>query len=357
MRALIKVLLFVSLFASLVGCKTQSSDNTEERNVREQKDTIGFAQYSWQMDSIMARIGDDSWDRLNGEPWLMAICPHDDYSYVGSIYPAVLHNIKSDVVFLIGVAHKAALLGLEDSLIFDTHTHWRAPWKDMKVSDARDELYASLKDNYAMLSDTMHREEHSLEALIPFLQYYNRNVEIVPILVPAMSTERMEVTGKALAKAIRDMADKRDWVWGRDYSIVVTTDAVHYGNEDWGGSDYAKFGCDDKGNEKAREYEKEIISLSLEGEISLEKIRLFSEYTLDPEDYRTYIWTWCGRYCVPLTMYTAFFLDQEKSLNGEYIDYSTSITREHIRVDDLMMGHTAIATDCHWVGYAALGYR
>jgi MEMO1 family protein len=29
----------------------------------------------------------------------------------------------------------------------------------------------------------------------------------------------------------------------------------------------------------------------------------------------------------------------------------------HIPVDDIRMGRTAIATNCHWVGYAALGYR
>jgi len=39
------------------------------------------------------------------------------------------------------------------------------------------------------------------------------------------------------------------------------------------------------------------------------------------------------------------------------MDYSTSIASEHIPVDDIRMGRTAIATDCHWVGYAAIANR
>ena len=341
----------------LSACGTSNRPDNNDLSIRPLRDTIGFAQYPWQMDSIMARIDRKGWNSVEGEPWKMAICPHDDYTYVGSMYPEVLHNIKSDVVIIIGVAHKAAALGLEDSLLFDSHSHWKGPWKDVKVSDARNDIYNRLANNYAIVSDTMHRVEHSLESLIPFLQYFNRDVEIIPILVPVMDTDRMEECGKALAGAIKGLAEENNWDWGIDYSIVVTTDAVHYGTEEWGGKDYARFGCDDEGNQKARDYENEIISATLLGEISTENIRLFNEYTLNPDNYREYIWTWCGRYCVPLTMHTVFNMDTGHEIKGELIGYSTSITHEHIPVDDILMGRTAVATDCHWVGYAALGYR
>jgi len=332
-------------------------DGDRSMNVRPLRDTIGFAQYPWQIDSIMDRIGNDSWSKQSGDPWKMAICPHDDYTYVGSMYPEVLHNIKSELVFIIGVAHRAAALGLEDSLIFDTHTHWKGPWKNVKVSEARESIFDKLHNDFAIRSDTMHRVEHSLESLIPFLQYFNRDVEIVPILVPAMHPDRMEQCGQALAEAISAVAAENDWDWGSDYSILVTTDAVHYGTEEWGGKNYARFGCDEDGNQKAREYENEIVRSALDGAIDPAKIRLFNKITLNPDNHREYIWTWCGRYCVPVTLYTTYFLDTENVLKGEIVGYSTSITREHIPVDDIGMGRTAIATDCHWVGYAALGFR
>ena len=100
-----------------------------------------------------------------------------------------------------------------------------------------------------------------------------------------------------------------------------------------------------------------ILDSCLSGEIVPEKIRLFSTYTLNRDNFREYKWTWCGRYCVPVALYTSYYLNDSKPLPGELTGYSTSITSLHIPVDDIRMGHTAIATNCHWVGYAALGYR
>jgi AmmeMemoRadiSam system protein B len=325
--------------------------------VRQLVDTVGFAQYTWQMDSVMSRMDRAGWIRTDGSPWKFAICPHDDYTYVGTLYPELLSNIKANNLIIIGVAHKAARMGIEDSLVFDSFNYWKGPWKNILVSPVRDEIYKKLEGKYAIVNDSLHSVEHSLESMIPFLQYFNREINIIPILVPAMDQARMDVCGKALANAINEVAEKNKWEWGRDYAIIVTTDAVHYGNEDWNGSDYAFFGCNEIGNRKAVEHETGIIDSCLKDNIIPEKIRQFNKLTLDDSDFRKYKWTWCGRYCVPVALYTAYYLDKANSLKGEVIGYSASITVRHIPVDDLNMGRTAIATPCHWVGYAAVGYR
>jgi len=355
-RAMKKIILIVFII-SLLSCRNKEAKTTEMVNVRPLKDTVGFAQYSWQMDSLISRINKAGWKRTDGSALKLAICPHDDYTYVGTIYPKLLQNIKAPNLILIGVAHSAAALGVEDSLVFDSYTHWKGPWKDIPVSPVRDELYKLLRNKVAIVNDTLQKVEHSVEAMIPFLQYFNRDISIVSILVPAMSPGRMQECGKALADAVRVVADKHKWEWGKDYAIVVTTDAVHYGNEDWGGIDRAYYGCDDNGNIKAREHESEIIDSCLKGKVTPEKIRLFSSYTLNPDNFREYKWTWCGRYCVPVALYTSYYLNDSRPLTGELTGYSTSITSVHIPVDDIRMGRTAIATKCHWVGYAALGYR
>lgn len=339
------------------GCNQKDAANASLTSIRQLVDTVGFARYSWQMDSLMSRIDRSGWKKTDGLPWKMAICPHDDYTYVGALYPEILHNIKAPNLILIGVAHKAAQMGIEDSLVFDTFSHWKGPWKNVPVSPAREEIYSLLAKKYATISDTLQKTEHSVESLVPFLQYFNRNISIVSILVPAMSPERMQECGKALAGAIQSVAEKHKWNWGTDYAIVVTTDAVHYGNEDWGGVDRAYFGCDEDGNRKARDKEMEIIEKCLKGRVGPENFRLFSEYILNADNYREYKWTWCGRYSVPLALYTTYYLNNSVPINGEFIGYSTSITGTHIPVDDIRMGVTAIATSCHWVGYAALGYR
>lgn len=350
------VILFI-LIVNLLSCKSGDKEKTKLVNIRPLMDTVGFARYSWQMDSLIERMKRQGWKKTKGEPWKLAICPHDDYTYVGTLYPDLLQNIKAPNLILIGVAHRAAQLGIEDSLVFDSYTHWKGPWKNVPVSPVREEIYRLLKNKTAIVNDTLQKVEHSVEALIPFLQYFNKEISIVPILVPVMSPSRMDECGKALADAIHEVATSHKWEWGTDYAIVVTTDAVHYGNEDWGGLDRAYFGCDDKGNLKARAHEAEIINNCLKGVITPEKIQLFNTYTINQDNYREYKWTWCGRYCVPVALYTSYYLNRAKPLYGEQTGYSTSITSVHIPVDDLKMGRTAIATDCHWVGYAALGFR
>lgn len=353
-------ILHISMFIviiNLLSCKSEGTSKIETTNIRPLKDTIGFAQYSWQMDSLMSRISRSGWKKSDEQTFRMAICPHDDYTYVGNLYPELLQHIKAPNLILIGVAHKAAQLGIEDSLVFDSYNFWKGPWKNVPVSPIREELLSLLAGKFAIVNDTMQKVEHSVEAMIPFLQYFNKNITIVPILVPAMSPDRMQKCGKALADAIRYVAEKHKWEWGTDFAIVATTDAVHYGNEDWGGIDRAYFGCDEKGNIKARLHESVIIDSCFKGIVTPEKIRLFSKYTLKSDNFREYKWTWCGRYSLPVALYTAYFLNDAKPFNGELVGYSTSITSPHIPVDDLIMGRTAIATDCHWVGYAALGYR
>lgn len=353
MKRLFPVALLIIWLAALPGCRSGSSG----KNVRQLVDTVGFAHYSWQMDSIISRLERTGWKRNEGLPWKFAICPHDDYTYVGKLYPELLQDVKAPNLILLGVAHKAAQLKIENYLVFDTYKQWRGPWQPVQVSSVRNDLLKLLGEKYAIVSDTLHKVEHSVEAMIPFLQYFNRNVSIVPILVPAMSPDRMQECGKALAAAIGEVAKKHRWEWGKDFAIVVTTDAVHYGNEDWGGKDMAFFGCDSIGNAKALQHEDEIIHNCLVGNILPESFRLFSSYTLKSDNYKEYQWTWCGRYSVPVALYTAYYLNDSKPINGTLVGYSTSITSAHIPVDDLRMGHTAIATKCHWVGYAAVGFR
>jgi AmmeMemoRadiSam system protein B len=353
-----KTFIFLTTLVILFsGCYHKETNINSLDNVRQLVDTVGFAQYAWQMDSLMVRLDRRGWRHTEGSGWKLAICPHDDYTYVGTLYPEVLQNVRASNLILLGVAHRAASMGIEDSLVFDSHSYWKGPWKNVPVSPARDEIFNRLKGRYAIMSDTLQDVEHSVESMIPFLQYFNKEISVVPVIVPAMSPDRMDECGKALGEAIGVVAEKNGWEWGRDYAIIVTTDAVHYGNEDWGGSDYAFFGCDSSGNMKARTHEMEIIKNCLEGNVGKENIRRFNSYTLKSDNYKEYKWTCCGRYCVPVALYTSLYINDSQPLNGELIGYSTSITSDHIPVYDIRMGRTAIATACHWVGYAALGYR
>jgi AmmeMemoRadiSam system protein B len=228
------------------------------------------------------------------------------------------------------------------------------------VSPLREELISELPKNLYLISDSLQKVEHSVESMLPFIQYFNRDVEIVSILVPFMTSARMTEISKHFTTAIINAMNKHHLEWGRDIALLITTDAVHYGDEDWGGKNMALYGVDSAGYRKAVKHEHGLIDSCLVGETNLEKVNRFIENTVQAGNYKEYKWTWCGRYSVPFGLMTALNIQQQtngKPLDGNLIGYTTSIDHNPLPVVDLRMGKTAIATIRHWVGYASVGYK
>jgi MEMO1 family protein len=347
----------------------QSNLHTSAQRIRAQKDTVGFASKAWQIDSIMERITKTytkHYDSINQKnnitsdlAFRFAICPHDDYTYGGFLYPEIFSHIKARTVIIIGVAHKAKKFGIENKIVFDSYDYWHAPYSNIKISSLRNEIISNLPKSDYIIHDSLQTEEHSVEAFVPFLQYYNRNAEIISILVPNMPFISMQSYSDDLAVAINKVMKEKNLKWGKDIAIVVSTDAVHYGDQDWGGKNYAAFGCDNAGYVKAVDFENKILTECFE-KCDSSNAKSFFGYTVQSNDWREYKWTWCGRYSVPFGMLTAYNLQQlsgEGELKSVLTDYSTSIARKPLNVDDLKMGATAIANLHHWVGYAVKGFK
>ena len=356
----------LAVVAAAAGCQGGKGGTVNERPLA---DTIGFAQYDWQMDAIVRQVDEmfggtiDSLIAASGmraiDAWKVAICPHDDYAYASYLYPAALRNIQAGTVILFGVAHRASLLNLEDQVIFGSYDRWKGPYGPVKVSPLQEEIIGLMPEQSFQVNDSMHRMEHSLEALIPFLQYQDRDVEIVPVLVPYMPFEKMKGIAIPLADAIRAATQKRGWRWGVDFALVISNDAVHYGDEGWGGKDFARFGTDSAGYAAAIQHEREVIA-TITGVLEPGNIGQFCNYTVQEKDYHEYKWTWCGRYSVPFGLLTAYHLNRlvdSGPLTGYFIGHATSIDHPKLEVELLGMGVTAPANLRHWVGYAAVGYR
>jgi MEMO1 family protein len=340
-----------------------------ESGIRQPVDSVGFATTSSQMDTILSRIEREQGYFLRktltdagiseNDRWKTVICPHDDYTYVGYLYPAVLKNLKAKNVILFGVAHKARQLNIENQVIFDSYRYWKAPKGNVPVSSFREEMIKKLPRGMFQINDSMQRIEHSLEALVPFMQVYQPGLEIVPILVPYMNFEREDEISRELARAIFETAQKRNWKWGEDFAIAISSDAVHYGDEDWGGTNYAFFGTDTTGYWKATGHEWDIVK-TLSGKLTADRVKKFTSLTVDSADYKKYIWTWCGRYSIPVGLLTSYYLTnlyKVNDLTGIPINHSSSIDHTQLRVDDIGMGVTAPANLHHWVGYSAIGYK
>ena len=339
------------------------------QKTRNQKDTVGFASKAFQMDSVMNRLNKrfgKYYDSLykkqgitNDDALRYAVCPHDDYLYAVFLYNEVISHIKAKTVIIFGVAHKAKQFKVERKLVFETFDKWHAPYSNIKISTLRKDIIANLPQQDYIIHDSLQIEEHSVEAFVPFLQYYNRNVEIISILVPQMPFSDMQKYSDDLSKALNKIMKENNLQWGKDVALISSTDAVHYGDEDWGGRNYAKYGCDTAGYESAVAYEQIIMNDCL-NKIDTSSARKFVDYTVNPNNWREYQWTWCGRYSVPFGILTAYKL--QKLIGGEPLklaitDYSTSIERKPLKVDDLKMGATAVANMHHWVGYAVAGFK
>jgi AmmeMemoRadiSam system protein B len=357
---LIQGLLFSLVFNSCnEKPKEISTLITSEMKVRHQEDTIGFAQYSWQMDSIFSRISSED-KQPTSQIYKAAICPHDDYAYAGGLYARTLYGIKAKTIVLIGVAHRARNFELENKLIFGSFGKWDSPYGGIKISPLRDQLLQKLKKETFIVHDSMTQLEHSLEAITPFLQKNTKDIEIIPLLIPYMTFENMQLFSEDLSNALGDLMKSGGLEYGNDLAIVISNDAVHYGDEGWGGQNMAPYGTNANGNEKAKQKDLTIIKECLENELSSEKIKNFNIYTVNQDDFKEYAWVWCGRYSVPFGLLVANKLNRRinnKNLTGNLIDWRSSLHNPHIEVTDIGMGYTAPASSKHWVAYVGMGYQ
>ncbi len=356
---------FLTVVISFASCQKQEKQSVKIRNF---VDTVGFAHTPQQVEYILKQtdslFGDlirqrrDSLGITEETVWKAAISPHDDHAYASYLYPLLLDNVEAPKLIIFGVAHKAWKFGLKDSLIFGTFDYWRGAYGNIKISPLRNEILNLLPKQDYIIHDSMMAVEHSIEAFLPFLQHNNRNIEIVPVLVPYMSYDRMQQVAQDLAEAITEVMKKHNLQWGKDLAILISTDAVHYGDEGWGGSNFAYYGADSGGYEKAVNHEKEIIS-TLVPDINPEKIARFVHYTMQDTNYMKYKWTWCGRYSVPFGMLTVYYLSKQlnDTLTGTLLGYATSIDHPTLDVSKIGLGTTAPANIHHWVGYAAIGYK
>jgi hypothetical protein len=173
-----------------------------------------------------------------------------------------------------------------------------------------------------------------------------------------MPADTLQLLAENLAGVISTILVSQNLKWGKDIAIAISNDAVHYGDEDWGGKNFALFGSDSSGYKKALVYENKLINDYLVPDFSISKINSFVSGLVNKNS--EYKWPWCGRNSVPFGLLTSLYL-QEKirspKLTGLLLDYSTSIMNKPLKVDDLKMGATAPANIHHWVGYVSIGYE
>jgi len=331
---------------------------SQDRALRGQRDTVGYASRAAQMDSVWRLSAlPPAPESLGAAPRagvVAVMAPHDDYLYAGRVYRRVLPLITARTVVLVGVFHRYRRFGLRDRLVFDDYRAWRAPDGPVPVSGLREEITSRLPAGDFVKDAASHDSEHSLEALVFWLKRVRPDLEIVPIIVPASSFPRLEELSRRLATALTAALSARGWQLGRDVAIAISTDGIHYG-PDFKQTTFGEGGIE--AYEKAAEKDRSLLLGPLSGELTREKIQALYSTFVDPENPDQYRWTWCGRFSVPFGL---LLLDQlarsAGTAVGHPIAYATSVGAPELPLRELGLGSTAPANLYHFVGYPAAAF-
>ena len=151
-----------------------------------------------------------------GEPAIGAVSPHAGYVYSGRVAGAVFRRIRvPDTVILLGPNHTG--LGTDAGVY--PRGAWATPLGTVPV--AEDLAEALLAETPILQADTLaHAHEHSLEVQVPFLQYRNPGVSIVPVTFMLHSYGEVREVGEAVARVVAG--------WPEPVLIVASSDMSHY---------------------------------------------------------------------------------------------------------------------------------
>ncbi|MFA4837608.1 MAG: AmmeMemoRadiSam system protein B [Dehalococcoidia bacterium] len=144
------------------------------------------------------------------------VSPHAGYVYSGPVAGATFSRIQfKDTFVILGPNHTGR--GAPFSIM--SQGNWKTPLGKVEIdSDLAGRILRS--SGYLEEDTAAHLYEHSIEVQVPFLQYFKKDVLIVPIvLAPAEGTVYKEI-GKGIARAIKDS--------GKGVVIVASSDMTHY---------------------------------------------------------------------------------------------------------------------------------
>lgn len=288
-----------------------------------------------------------------------AISPHDDHLYATPLYIESLKEIKAKNVILFGVAHRAKKWEIEGKLILEDFDGFKTPKGYLEINkNLRQYIIKNLKEEYFILCRDCQAEEHSIEGILPFLEYLDPDVKILPVLVPYMDFNKMEEISKEFSKIVFSYLKENNLKPVDDLQIVISSDAVHYGDKGWGGKNYAPFGVGCKGLKKAIERDVKISKKYLSHKIKEEKLQRFLYTLVEKNDLKEYKIPWCGRFSI--TFGTLFLKNLSnlfhKKLYGYPVAYGTSVEIGQILDEKNGLGTTAEANLHHWVGYLSLKF-
>jgi AmmeMemoRadiSam system protein B len=358
-----KILQLFSIFVLInpINCLiAQNFKNSGSNQIRPIRDNVGFCWQSSEMNFLMKYLKSHSGnsEMFPSKNLAAAISPHDDYLYAGGVYYPLYKLIKAKEIVIFGVTHGTVRKAMNDPkniLILDDYTFWHGPYGNVEISPLREILKAKLAKDDFMVSDSAQNIEHSIEALVPFLQYYNRKVKITPIMITQMPFERMDQVSDKLAAIISEYIKQNKLKAGKDIFFLISSDANHYGQD----FNNIPYGEDEAAHSDGTDNDKRIAKAAFTGSLNANKIQnLTKELWAKPIDNPPSP-VWCGKYSIPFGLLTISKVINNvtgEKLNGVIYKYSDSWSEGVIPIKHTNLGLTAPFSLKHWVGWLSAGF-
>ena len=149
------------------------------------------------------------------EEAIAVVSPHAGYIYSGELAAKTLSNVKiPETVIIIGTNHHGA--GAPVAL---SARSWDMPFGPVPVDTEVSSLLLA-GSSHILQDESAHRNEHSLEVQVPFLQHFQKDLSIVPLVISHISLPLCREIGETLAQAIK--------LSGKKILMVASTDMSHY---------------------------------------------------------------------------------------------------------------------------------
>lgn len=362
---LFKILGFIALFivarfslSNLLAWSQKQVSNSPSLQLRPIRDDVGFCWNADSMKILIDYLESQEKETFTPEGLVAAISPHDDYLYAGRIYYPLFKTLRAEEVVIFGVTHGAVrseIKGLDSILILDDYQLWPGVLKPIAVSPLREYLKSHLNQNYFIVNNHAHELEHSIEALLPFLQYFNPEVKITPIMVAPMPFNKMQEISEHLAEVISAYIKEKNLTPGKDIFFLISADGNHYGKD----FNNLAFGEGQGAWEKALAFDRKLIADYLTGQVNEAKIaglvgELWGKTYLD---YKSSYW--CGKYSIPfglLTIEKVISKTAGRKISGQLFRYSDTYSEGVLPLRKIGLGTTAPFSLRHWVSFCSIGY-
>ena len=348
-----KILFYILLFIILV-------DYISAQNIRPVRDDVGFCWSAEDMNMLMEYLNKEiivKEESASGK-FVAGISPHDDYLYAGRVYYPLYESVKAKEVVVFGVTHGTVRSEINDPqniLILDEFDLWKGPYNNVEMSPLREIIKGKLDPDDFIVSNKAHIFEHSIEALIPWIQYNNRDFKITPIMVTAMPLEKMEEISWKMAVIIAGYIKENNLELGKDIFFLISSDANHYG-ADFNNTPY---GESEDAHRMGMEKDEQIANNAFVGMLDEPKIENLTKELWEVNESGTPARYWCGKYSIPFGLITIDEIVQSlegKRLEGKVLKYSDTWTEKVIPLKGTHMGLTAPFSLKHWVGFLSAGF-